>query len=383
MESPRWLNGSRVALCIVAAAAALRIYGIDWGLPEIYEEAVPLTKAWKMWGWGEGNELDLNPHFFNYPTLVLYTQFIGQGLLYLGMRVAGAVGSVFDFQVLYIIDKTPFVLLARLITAAFGTATVWVTYLAGRRAAGELAGLSASLFLAVSTFHMERCRMIEVDVPLLFFTMLSFLFILRILEKPDRKNYLLAGLAVGLAVSSKYTGAFLILPLAAAHLSARRTAARGRESVRRAERGNRAPGKNRGKRNEAASSAAPAPSWRILGVSLGIAAVVFAATSPFVFLDAKTFLRHFALERQHMRLGHFGSDATRSYLYYGRALASRVAADADVPLREGVYICLAGPSFETPADLRFLRLIGVLCLIRILRLVRVPLIFLLVFLLFL
>jgi purine-nucleoside phosphorylase len=29
-----------------------------------------------------------------------------------------------------------------------------------------------------------------------------------------------------------------------------------------------------------------------------------------------------------------------------------------VPLREGVYICLAGPSFETPADLRFLRLIG-------------------------
>ena len=27
-------------------------------------------------------------------------------------------------------------------------------------------------------------------------------------------------------------------------------------------------------------------------------------------------------------------------------------------LQEGVYICLAGPSFETPADLRFLRVIG-------------------------
>jgi purine-nucleoside phosphorylase len=27
-------------------------------------------------------------------------------------------------------------------------------------------------------------------------------------------------------------------------------------------------------------------------------------------------------------------------------------------LRQGVYICLAGPSFETPADLRFLRMIG-------------------------
>jgi purine-nucleoside phosphorylase len=29
-----------------------------------------------------------------------------------------------------------------------------------------------------------------------------------------------------------------------------------------------------------------------------------------------------------------------------------------LPLRQGVYVCLAGPSFETPADLRFLRAIG-------------------------
>jgi purine-nucleoside phosphorylase len=41
-----------------------------------------------------------------------------------------------------------------------------------------------------------------------------------------------------------------------------------------------------------------------------------------------------------------------------RALARQAAAAAGVPLREGVYVCLAGPSFETRADLRFLRLIG-------------------------
>jgi len=41
-----------------------------------------------------------------------------------------------------------------------------------------------------------------------------------------------------------------------------------------------------------------------------------------------------------------------------RALARQVGTRANVPLREGVYVCLAGPSFETPADLRFLRLIG-------------------------
>jgi purine-nucleoside phosphorylase len=42
-----------------------------------------------------------------------------------------------------------------------------------------------------------------------------------------------------------------------------------------------------------------------------------------------------------------------------RDMALGVAAEADIPIHEGVYICLAGPSFETPADLRFLRTVGV------------------------
>jgi purine-nucleoside phosphorylase len=40
------------------------------------------------------------------------------------------------------------------------------------------------------------------------------------------------------------------------------------------------------------------------------------------------------------------------------ALAMDVAAEQKVPLHQGVYICLAGPSYETIADLRFLRTIG-------------------------
>lgn len=39
-------------------------------------------------------------------------------------------------------------------------------------------------------------------------------------------------------------------------------------------------------------------------------------------------------------------------------LARQVGKGARVAYREGVYICLAGPSFEGPADLRFLRTIG-------------------------
>ncbi len=41
-----------------------------------------------------------------------------------------------------------------------------------------------------------------------------------------------------------------------------------------------------------------------------------------------------------------------------RELALKVAADNHMSLRQGVYMCLAGPSFESPADVRFLRLVG-------------------------
>lgn len=41
-----------------------------------------------------------------------------------------------------------------------------------------------------------------------------------------------------------------------------------------------------------------------------------------------------------------------------RRLAHRVADDAGITLYEGVYVCLAGPNFETPAEIRMLRTIG-------------------------
>ena len=39
-------------------------------------------------------------------------------------------------------------------------------------------------------------------------------------------------------------------------------------------------------------------------------------------------------------------------------LARQAAAENKIKPQEGVYVCLSGPSFETPADLRFLRTIG-------------------------
>lgn len=51
-------------------------------------------------------------------------------------------------------------------------------------------------------------------------------------------------------------------------------------------------------------------------------------------------------------------DMSQPYDYEFIKTAQTVAKDNGIALHQGVYICLAGPSFESPADLRFLRGIG-------------------------
>jgi len=51
-------------------------------------------------------------------------------------------------------------------------------------------------------------------------------------------------------------------------------------------------------------------------------------------------------------------DMSQAYAPALMDIARKVAAEEKITLQEGVYISLAGPSFETPADLRFLRIIG-------------------------
>jgi purine-nucleoside phosphorylase len=51
-------------------------------------------------------------------------------------------------------------------------------------------------------------------------------------------------------------------------------------------------------------------------------------------------------------------DMSQAYDRQLGQLAREIAKEKGIVLHDGVYVCLAGPSFETPADLRFLRMIG-------------------------
>jgi len=57
-------------------------------------------------------------------------------------------------------------------------------------------------------------------------------------------------------------------------------------------------------------------------------------------------------------LGPRFPDMSQAYDKELGSVVRRVAAEQGITLREGVYCGLSGPSFESPADLRFLRLAG-------------------------
>jgi purine-nucleoside phosphorylase len=58
------------------------------------------------------------------------------------------------------------------------------------------------------------------------------------------------------------------------------------------------------------------------------------------------------------RLGPRFPDLTDAYDPRLGALLDEAAAAAGVPLRPGVYACMPGPSYETPAEVRMLRALG-------------------------
>jgi purine-nucleoside phosphorylase len=57
-------------------------------------------------------------------------------------------------------------------------------------------------------------------------------------------------------------------------------------------------------------------------------------------------------------LGPRFPDMTEAYSLRLRTVAKRAAYDLGIVLKEGVYAALLGPSYETPAEIRYLRTIG-------------------------
>lgn len=58
------------------------------------------------------------------------------------------------------------------------------------------------------------------------------------------------------------------------------------------------------------------------------------------------------------RFGPRFPDMTRAYAEELRSLVKDVAASANIDLREGIYVAMPGPTYETPAEVRMLQIAG-------------------------
>lgn len=193
------------ALAIVLAGGlALRLWGVQQGLPYAFnaDEAdhfVP--RAVHMFGHG------LNPHYFANPpgfTYVLHYLF------------ALAYGGTTGVRHAFALHPADLYTLARIAAALLGVAALWLLYAIGARLFSRAVGLLAAAIEAVAFLPVLYAHLALNDAPTLAPLTLSLLGTAGVLRKGRKRDYLLAGVGLGLACASKYTAGIVIVPFAAA-----------------------------------------------------------------------------------------------------------------------------------------------------------------------
>ncbi|MBI3914139.1 MAG: glycosyltransferase family 39 protein [Chloroflexi bacterium] len=272
----------------VALGAALRLWGIPFGLPYLYhpDEGLPVTIALRVLQTG-----DFNPHFFHWSSLLFYLNaFVYYGFFIFG-RITGRFTEIGDLAypdveaiaVGRAIVPEEF-LLGRALTAIFGALTLIAIYAVCRKTgAPRWASGLAALLLAVETISVRNSQFIRPDIFFIFFALVAIYFSLAILDDARPRNYLLAGIAAGLAASFKYNAAVVCLAILAAHLL--RLGWRGlfRREI-------------------------------YFAGALSIA--TFIATTPYALLDLSTFIRIGPLQAAEIyATGHAGAEGNTFYWY--------------------------------------------------------------------
>jgi len=191
---------------LLLGALLLRLWGITWGLPFTYnvdERAHFVPKAVGFFSGDLNPHYQLNPSGFSYAIAAVYAAFYGSG----DAVRAGFAG-----------DPGEAYLVGRVLSAVLGTVSVGLTCLAGARLFGRAAGLLAGGLMAVSFLPVFYAHQALNDAPTLAPVALALLGAALVVRSGRPRDYLLAGLAVGLAAGFKYNAGAVAVAVAAAGL---------------------------------------------------------------------------------------------------------------------------------------------------------------------
>jgi 4-amino-4-deoxy-L-arabinose transferase-like glycosyltransferase len=202
-------------LVILAIGLALRVVGLRYGLPAVYnpDEIAIMARALSF---AKGS---LNPHNFLYPTFYFYVLFVWVGT-YLGyLWLTGRAASIAALQYLYFTDRTSIYTAGRSLGVAAGTATIVVLHWLATRLWDARTGIAAAVFLATAPLHVRDSHYVKHDVPVTLAIVAAYVAFVRIwpcarMEGPNLRDSIMAGAACGVAFSTHYYSIFLTLPLA-------------------------------------------------------------------------------------------------------------------------------------------------------------------------
>jgi hypothetical protein len=108
---------------------------------------------------------------------------------------------------------------ARTLSAGMFAGTVVAAHAIAASLFGQIAARVTALLLATSAGLAAFGHYLTTDIPLTFSMALALFFALRLLRRPDTRNYLLAGCLAGMAMGVKYNGVLSLLAVYLAHLS--------------------------------------------------------------------------------------------------------------------------------------------------------------------
>jgi hypothetical protein len=233
-------------MAITIAAAALRYWGLRFGLPQTLTRPDEETIASVTGRIARGSA---NPQFFRYPTLFMYVMALIDRIW------LGSPGRV---------DEATVYVGARAVSALLGTATVPLLFVTARRLFSTSVALVASGLLAVTFLHVRDSHFGVTDVPATFLIVAAFSAIVAgPFERPTWRTVSLAGVWCGLAAATKYNAGLILIALLIV-----------------------------------------VPSVSLAAVAVGAAAVGFLIGTPYALLARKAFIADLLAERAHLAAGH-------------------------------------------------------------------------------
>ena len=322
---------------VLVLAAALRLKGIAWGLPYSLVNVDESTVLPKAFGAARGG---LNPQFFYYPSFFFYV--VGAVYLLATPALWLLTGANPLAVASFVTDPAPYFVLGRLVSAAAGTATVYLVYRLGREAFGRPAGLVAALLLAVAPLHVAYSHMAVTDVTATMLSVLALLLLYQAAKGAGGRRLVAGAVLAGLATSTKYNLGLLVLPATvaavyacragvAARLAGRGLSWSGRPVAHAGEAGS-GPGRLAGLARTALAWARPL----VLRVYAPMVAA-FVLGSPFIVLDPGHFLHDFLRQNRIMARGWLGWENAGNGLWYN--LHHNFTGALGVVL---LVLCLAG-----------------------------------------